>query len=340
MLYDLKEVTRVHQGRTILDIPALTISTGRIYSLIGPNGAGKTTLLHLLAFLDIPSSGGISFRSAEVRFVERALQPLRRQVVLVDQYPILFTGSVRRNLEFGLKVRKIERKRRRQLIEEALEMVGMSGFIDAEAHKLSGGETKRIALARALVVRPAVLLCDEPTANVDTENAEIILGILERANREGLISIIFATHSLTQAQRLAHHTLILKDGRLSDLSRENVFSATVQGQAGGRVVYRLHNEVRITVPAASHPEGRGSVRLFLDPAKITLRREADGGAGRENLVPGKVVRIAADKGRVKTTVDTGVPIDLFLSLAKYQMIQPQIGEKVVLEIDDQAITSE
>lgn len=340
MLYDLTAVTRVHQGRTVLDIPALTILVGRIYSLIGPNGAGKTTLLNLLAFLDTPSSGTISFRAAPVRFVERFLQPLRRQVVLVDQYPILFTGSVRRNLEFGLKVRKIERKRRRHLVEEALEMVGMGEFIDAEAHKLSGGETKRIALARALVVQPAVLLCDEPTANVDAENEEIILGILERANRDGRISIIFATHFLSQAQRLAHHTLILKDGRLSDLPRENVFAATVQGRVGGRMFCRLAGEVRITVPDASRPVGRDHVHLVLDPTKMRLRRERDQSGDRENQVPGTVVRIAADSDRVKVTVDTGVPIDLFLSRPEYQTAPVLIGEKVVLDIDDQAITCE
>ncbi len=340
MLYDLTAVTRVHQGRTILDIPALTIAAGRIYSLIGPNGAGKTTLLNLLAFLDTPSSGTLSFRAVPVRFVERFLQPLRRQVVLVDQYPILFTGSVRRNLEFGLKVRNIERKRRRYLVEEALEMVGMGEFLDAEAHKLSGGETKRIALARALVVRPSVLLCDEPTANVDAENEEIILGILERANRDGRISIIFATHFLSQAQRLAHHTLILKDGRLSDLPRENVFAATVQERAGGRMVCRLANEVRITVPAASQPAVGDNVRVVLDPAKISLRRNGDRGGDRVNQVPGTVVRIAADSERIKVTVDTGLPIDLFLSLSDYQTAQLLIGEKVVLDIDDQAITCE
>jgi len=340
MLYDLKAVTRAHQGRIILDIPALTITAGRIYSLIGPNGAGKTTLLNLLAFLDTPSSGVISFRAAPVRFAERFLQPLRRQVVLVDQYPILFTGSVRRNLEFGLKVRKIERKRRRQLVEEALEMVGMGEFIDAEAHKLSGGETKRVALARALVVRPSVLLCDEPTANVDAENEEIILSILERANHEGRISIIFATHFLSQAQRLAHHTLILKDGRLSDLPRENVFAATVRGQAGGRMVCRLAGEVRITVPEASRLAGRDHVHLVLDPAKIRLRRQGDRDIDRENQVPGIVVRIAADNDRVKVTVDTGLPIDLFLSRSEYQATKLLIGEKVVLDIDDQAITCE
>ena len=105
-----------------------------------------------------------------VCYTENDLLELRRQVVLVDQSPLLFTGSVAKNVEFGLRMRKIPAAERKKRVIEALELVGMAGFIEAEAHRLSGGETKRVALARALAVGPQVLLCDEPTANVDSEN--------------------------------------------------------------------------------------------------------------------------------------------------------------------------
>lgn len=340
MLYEIKQLTRVHKGRTILDIPALAIPSGKIISLVGPNGAGKTTLLHLLAFLDVPSNGIITFRSSPVRFVEKALQPLRQRVVLVDQYPILFTGTVRKNLDFGLKVRKIEKKKRGHLIEEALEMVGMQGFIDAEAHKLSGGETKRVALARALVIKPDVLLCDEPTANVDAENQEIIQSILERANKREKISILFATHLLSQAERLSDQTLALKDGRLSELPRENVLPAVILQQNKERLLCRLHNDVRITVPTGSHSGTSMSVRLFLNPNKIKLYRNGEGCSVQENLVPGRVVKISGGNGHVKTTVDTGVQIDIFLSMPEYLSKPPLIGDRVLLHIVDDAITIE
>ncbi len=330
----------MHQGRTILDIPDLVIPAGKITSLIGPNGAGKTTLLHLLAFLDTPSSGTISFRASPVRFVAKDLHLLRQKVVLVEQYPILFTGSVYKNLEFGLKVRKIEKKERNHLIQEALEMVGMQDFMNAEAHKLSGGETKRVALARALVIKPEVLLCDEPTANVDYENQEIIQSILERANGREKISIIFATHSLSQAQRLSDQTVTLKVGRLSDLLRDNVLPASIVGQEDGRVICRLHNDVRITAPVASHFAGIGSARIFLNPAKISLLQSGEALAAQENLLPGKVVKIAGGNGHVKITIDVGVQVDIFLSLPEYVRKPPLIGEAVFLYIPDEAITIE
>lgn len=340
MLYEIKNLTRVHGGRITLDIPELTLPAGKITSLIGPNGAGKTTLLQLLSFLDIPSSGTISFQSAPVRFVEKALQPLRQRVVLVDQYPILFTGSVKKNLGFGLKVRKIDKKKRDQLVAEALEMVGMQDFMYAEAHKLSGGETKRVALARALVVSPDVLLCDEPTANVDAENQEIIQNILALANKKEKISILFATHSLSQAERLSDQTLALKDGRLSELSRENVLPALILGQNEARLMCRLQNDVRITVPIASRLAESMSVRLFLNPCKIKLLRNGNGGAAYENLLPGRVVKISGGDGQVKATVDAGVQIDVSLSMPEYQSNPPLIGEQVFLHVADEAITIE
>jgi tungstate transport system ATP-binding protein len=340
MLYEIKGLTRIHRERTILDIPALTILEEKIYSLIGANGAGKTTLLHLLAFLDTPSSGTISFRSIPVRYSEKSLLPLRRQVVLVDQHPILFTGPVWKNLAFGLAVRKVEKRKRKPLIEEALEQVGMQDFFYAEAHKLSGGETKRVALARALVVQPQVLLCDEPTANIDTENLEIILDILARANRERKVSIIFTTHSTSQAQRLSRHALILKDGRLSNIPRGNVFMATLQGQDGNRSICRLQNGIRITIPTNIHHIRTGTIHLYLNPEFLSLAKKDTEMTGRENLLPGKIMGIAAEIDRIRITVDAGVPLSVIVSQSEYAKAPPLVGEEILLSIDDRAIAIE
>ena len=215
MLYELRDVVREHQGRKVLNLAHLLIEPGKIYALTGPNGAGKTTLLNLLAFLDQPTAGSIRFHDEPVSFAPGPLLALRRRVVLVDQYPILFTGPVWRTVEYGLKVRGLPRQQRAERVREVLDLVGMANFHGAEAEKLSGGETKRVAMATALAVRPEVLLCDEPSANVDEENQEIIIQILDRINRENGTSIIFSTHYLEQGRRLAHATLTLRHGRLT-----------------------------------------------------------------------------------------------------------------------------
>ena len=125
----------------------------------------------------------LKFHSRAVNADKRHLFQLRRRVVLVDQSPILFSGTVWKNVEFGLKVRGLSKKECAFKIPAALEQVGMLDFADADVHGLSGGEVKRVALARALAVEPEVLLCDEPTANVDQENQEVILKILEQGKR-------------------------------------------------------------------------------------------------------------------------------------------------------------
>jgi tungstate transport system ATP-binding protein len=338
MLYDLNNVTKVYGTRTILDIPELSLQAERIYSLIGPNGAGKTTLLQILAFLDPPSSGAIRFRSKTIKHIEKDLLPLRRQIVLVDQMPIFFTGPVWQNLEFGLKVRKIERKQRKLRIAEALERVGMQNFLYADAHKLSGGETKRVALARALVLEPKVMLCDEPTAGVDTENISIIQNILARANKDLGVSIIFTTHSASEAEQLAHHTLVLKNGHFSALPRSNVFSATFIEQIADRSIYLLSNSLRIAVKATK--SRKEVVQLTLNPEHLYLVSSLTDAQVSENHLPGKIAALTAEKEMIRVSIDIGVVVHLQLSREKYNQMPPQIGEEVHLVISDKAISIE
>ncbi len=336
MLYELEAVKRVFGGRTVLDIPSLALESGLIYSLIGPNGAGKTTLLNLLAFLDTPSSGVIRFCSEQVRYVEKLLLPIRRRVVLIDQYPILFTGSVLKNLEFGLKIRKVNRKKRKNLIDQALDLVGMQNFVSSEAHKLSGGETKRVALARALIVEPEVLLCDEPTANVDAEHVEIILDILESINRERKISIVMATHSLSQAKKLAHHTLVLKNGRMSSLPQENVIPVRSWQYSGGHIICDLTDTLRISVKPNKPLDTMGKVHIYLDPERIVLVRNKPVEHHRGHILPGRILMAAQERKRISIRVDAGIQVNVSMTAAEYQKILPVIGEDVFLLLDDQA----
>lgn len=220
-LYRLSQLTKTYRNRTVLDIPFLEIEGGRIYALMGPNGAGKTTLLNILGFLDAPGSGSVHFRSRPVQFTEPTLQALRKEVVMVDQHPILFTTTVFKNLEFGLKVRKIAKSDRERMITESLEMVGMQDFAQAPAHRLSGGETQRVALARAFAVSPKVLLCDEPTANVDEENQAIIINILKQINEQKKITVLFTTHDRAQAAALAQQTVFLNRGKITTNAPES-----------------------------------------------------------------------------------------------------------------------
>ncbi len=331
MLYRLENIIRRHGDRTVLHIDKLDIEPEQIYTLIGPNGAGKTSLLQILAFLDQQSSGRMHFLDKEVGFDQRHLYGLRRQVVLLDQTPIMFTGSVRQNVEFGLQVRKVAKTERRQRIEEALELVGMERFADYDAQGLSGGETKRVALARALVLQPEVLLCDEPTANVDNENQEIILKIIEKINQERKASIIFSTHYLAQGQRLAHQTLLLQNGELSDVASENIYRVTVVDRREDTLTCQLTGQLFLSLPRYILPDTVQVAKLHIDPNGIILNPKTTNPA-EGNLLSGHITDLAQDSGRIRVIINVGVRLVLVLSMMQYRLEKPGIGEKVQIFI--------
>ena len=241
MVYEISQLTKVYGNRTVLDIPLIKIEKGAIYALLGPNGAGKTTLLNILGLLEPPTTGNIIYQSHPVQFSEPYLQPLRKVIVMVEQHPILFTTSVYKNLEFGLKIRRIPKKERDLIIEESLDLVGMRHFIQAPAHRLSGGETQRVAIARALAVNPQVLLCDEPTSSVDAENQVAIINILRQINGIKKITIVFTTHDRFQVTSLAHHILFLDHGKLFTDNGDNLFNANKFSERGLLGTKRSHS---------------------------------------------------------------------------------------------------
>jgi tungstate transport system ATP-binding protein len=326
MLYKLENLTRSHGARTVLSIDKLEILPNRIYTLIGPNGAGKTSLLQILSFLDKPTSGAVHFLDKPVSFEEKQLHEIRRQVVLLDQSPIMFTGSVWKNVEFGLKVRNVPARARRQAIGEALELVGMENFADYDARGLSGGETKRVALARALVLHPEVLLCDEPTANVDNENQEIILNIIERINKERKGSVIFSTHYLSQGQRLADHTLLLQNGALSDIASENIYRVTVVDTQEESIICQLTGQLFLKLPVHIFPAKVHVAKVHIDPDHIILNPKTTA-PDEGNLLSGHITDLSQDSGRIRVIIDVGVKLNLVLSMEQYRLEKPGIGDK-------------
>jgi tungstate transport system ATP-binding protein len=329
MLYVLSQLTKIYEKRIVLDIPTLEIEEKGIYALLGPNGAGKTTLLNILGFLEPPTSGYLQYCSMPVRYPESGLQQLRREVVVVDQHPILFTTTVYKNLEFGLKIRGIKKNKRQRIIEEALELVGMQQFAQAPAHRLSGGETQRVALARALAVSPKVFLCDEPTSSVDIENQHAIIRILKQINQIKKIAVLFTTHDRSQAAALAKHTIVLDHGRIVPTHRENIFSAdlVVTGQNQYKCI--IQDNITLSISKVHVADRYGKVRVFIDPDKIELLRVEEGNFD-SNSIPGKVVQVSAENGKIRVVVDTGVWITLFMSQHHYNQTRPLIGEHVTI----------
>jgi len=200
-----------------LQIDALKLAAGRLYLLRGPNGAGKSTLLQLLALLLVPERGRLRYNGQSVNGAAER-QQLRRQITLVEQSPYLFDTSVYCNLAFGLRLRDVNGDLQRRRIAQALQAVGLEGFEPRRAAKLSGGEARRVALARALVLRPQLLLLDEPTAGLDRASLPIFERCLAELPGQGT-TVVIAGHDEDQPRRLAGTTLELDRGRLVSASK-------------------------------------------------------------------------------------------------------------------------
>jgi tungstate transport system ATP-binding protein len=331
-LYTLNNIRQVFAGRTVLDIDRLSIDAGYIHALLGPNGAGKTTLLDILAFLNQPAGGQLLFNEKVVDFADNDLTSLRKQVVLVDQHPIMFSTSASNNIEYGLKIRKMARTERQKTIDRVLEIVGLSHYRSAAAHQLSGGETQRLALARALALEPKVLLCDEPTASVDSENQGIIETLLQRINAELHTTIIFTTHDRVQAATLAQRTIVLEKGRPVAATFENSFTATVTPNDDESLLCNLHDQVKFVFPRSSEwrvTEKFHTGRLYLNPEKIHFRRPAATPQSEEEIA-GTVILIMVEGHKIRMILDIGLRITVIMTKERYLQEQPAVGETLLL----------
>jgi tungstate transport system ATP-binding protein len=212
MIFELQDLRKTYGDRIVLDLESLAVRDGEILALVGPSGAGKSTLLRVLNFLETPTTGVIRYDGVEVS--GSAPLAMRRQITTVFQRPLLRRASVRENVEYGLHLRNL---RPDGMVDAMLEEVGLAAFARQPARQLSGGEMQRVALARALVIKPRVLLLDEPTANLDPYNVGLIEDIIRRQNAERGTTVVLVTHNIFQARRLAHRTGLLLGGKLVEL---------------------------------------------------------------------------------------------------------------------------
>lgn len=339
MLYKISGLRRVYGSRTVLSIDDLSIEKGKVYTLTGPNGAGKSTLLNILSFLAKPSAGEIEFLGEKVDSSKESMARCRKSVVQLDQYPIMFSGTVAENIAYGLKIRKEKKTVVASRVAEMLDIVGMTKFAEADACMLSGGETKRVALARALAIYPEVLICDEPSANVDNENQEMILNALEWMNKKRGTTIIFSTHYLSQGHRLADHTLLLQNGQLSDVVNENVYRARVLSEESGLTQCSVTGNVRFDVDSKKIPAEATELKLWLDPKKLTLTQMRAGGKEKCGVdeLSGHLIEVARQKSLVNVCIDTGIRVIVHLDYSLYREMALLIGDKVKVHVPQESI---
>lgn len=205
MELQIDNLRKSYDGKTVLDIASLRLAPRRITAVIGPNGAGKSTLLNLIAGLDKPDTGSILYNGDSVL-------PMA-EVTLGFQKPYLLNTTVEKNIAWPLKLRGVSPAETARRVDGLLTELSLEEHRKKKPWMLSGGETQKVALARALSFGPDLLLLDEPTANIDPVSVKDIEDMLRKVSRDGM-TILLISHNLAQARRLSDRILFLDRGKL------------------------------------------------------------------------------------------------------------------------------
>jgi putative ABC transport system ATP-binding protein len=215
-----ERVTRQYQMGSALiravDEVSLQVGAAEFVALLGSSGSGKSTLLNLMAGLDRPTSGAIFAHDrnlSELNPIELARYRSRTVGMVFQAFNLLPRMTLEENVELPLRLAEVERGERAGRVREALERVRLEKRLSHRPSELSGGEQQRAALARALVNRPAILLADEPTGNLDSATGVEIMNLLREINQSG-VTIVMVTHERPLAEKFSHRTVELADGKL------------------------------------------------------------------------------------------------------------------------------
>ena len=221
VVIDVKNVTKKFQvGKghfTALENIDLEILSGDFVGIVGPSGSGKTTLLNLMGALDAPSEGDIEVLDISLASLDqKEAATFRKETVgfIFQSYNLLPVYTVFENVEFPLLILGISKEERRKMVHEALEWVGLLQKVDSRPSQLSGGECQRVAVARAIVKKPKIVLADEPTANLDAENSHNILRTMVDLNKNLGTTFVFSTHDQKVIDYLKRKITLI-DGKLS-----------------------------------------------------------------------------------------------------------------------------
>jgi putative ABC transport system ATP-binding protein len=199
-----------------VDRVSMKIERGEFTAIVGPSGSGKTTLLHLLGGLDNPTSGSIELSGINIaKMSGAALSDFRRDHIgfIFQSYNLIPVFSAEENIEYIMLLQGVEASERKRRVVDMLKQVGLEGLADRRPNKLSGGQQQRVAIARAMVSHPAIILADEPTANLDSKTGIALLDLMKELNEQHNMTFVFSTHDekiMNRASRLIH----IQDGEI------------------------------------------------------------------------------------------------------------------------------
>jgi tungstate transport system ATP-binding protein len=299
LTYEIISLTHSYKDKSVLDIKRLEIADSSIVGLVGPNGSGKSTLLRLLGLIERPTRGKIRFNG---RSVEPFSEEAKFQITLLPQESLLMKRSVFKNVSYGLKLRG-KHKDLGDRVGEALSMVGLSyeDFARRPWYALSGGEIQRVALAARLVLKPAVLLLDEPTASVDAVSAQLIKEAALGARQEWGTTLVVASHDWQWLYEICDSMVHLFKGRIFGTGNENIVFGPWQELEKGKWGKKLSDNQEIRLPEPPYKDALAIIDAF------SVKEDNLGKSPKDITLRGTVSLLSLDKitGLVHATIIVG-----------------------------------
>jgi tungstate transport system ATP-binding protein len=318
-------------GAMVLDIRELHVEQSRILALIGPNGAGKSTLLITMAGLLKPSQGKICYPGKPVDS-SASRSHMRRSVSVVFQEPLLLNTSVYKNVALGLKFRHLTGREIEKRVDESLDYFGISSLAARSAKTLSGGEAKRVSLARAFALKPEVILMDEAFNSLDPPTRETLIDDLRHILEETKITAVMALHDREETLRLAQDITVMADGRIvqsgttarifnepdsefvaSFVGTETILEGTVKSSNAGLMEISVAGKIIIAVGNDYLP-GQ-NVYCCIRPENITVSSEIPEKTSARNVFEARIQKIVRQAFFYKMILDCGFPVVAYVTVS-------------------------
>jgi len=339
----------------VLRIDGFHLEEGKVTALVGPNGAGKSTFLRLLSLLEAPSEGEIVFwdGSRLSSLGRRERRRISQQIAMIFQDPLLFRRSVAENLAYGLRVRRMSRTERRARVEEMLRRLGLEGLAARDARTLSGGEAQKVALGRAMILRPRLLLLDEPLSNLDLPSRRELLGLISSLVREEEVTALFVSHDYHEVLEIADRLAVLIDGELLQegepgevfarpasekvaafLGSENLLEGVVERRTEEVAFIRV-GESGLTA-VCDFPVG-SRVKVLVHPEEVVLVPRGEEAGSARNRLPARVLEVRDAGNLVRVRLDCGFPLVAYVTRASREDMGISPGSRFTVAVKATAL---
>ncbi|MFB2771523.1 sulfate/molybdate ABC transporter ATP-binding protein [Pelatocladus sp. BLCC-F211] len=321
----VENVSKHYGNFRAVDDVSLEIKTGSLVALLGPSGSGKSTLLRMIAGLEIPDAGQIWLVGENA--THRSVQ--ERNIGFVFQHYALFKHlTVRENIAFAMELRKANKQRTRQRVEELLELVQLRGFGDRYPSQLSGGQRQRVALARALAVQPRILLLDEPFGALDAKVRKDLRTWLRNLHSEVHVTTVFVTHDQEEAMEVADEIVVMNQGRVEQVGSP----AYIYDNPATPFVMSFIGPVNVLPGNAGIAPNRDRVspsdKVFLRPHDILIEIEASDDT--TSVIVDRIIHLGWEI-RAELALQSGERINAFLSREQFRRLELQEGQRVYVK---------